>query len=279
MERPVTVQKTLNNNVIIAEHPSFKEVVLIGKGIGFNRKPGDEIETELAEKTFLLSDPEQKQQYVNLLPHVSEELIPLMSDVLRHVEKRMEEPLHEHIHVALTDHLAFAFHRTRNNLEFSNPFLSEIETLYPKEYNIALEVVTIIYDQTGVHFPMGEVGFIALHIHSAVTDKSLREINRHNQLITQLVELIEDQLELTVNRNSIDYHRLVQHLHRAIHRIYTGESVGDQTNLDSMLKTEYPVCYNLSWKLIKVMQRQLNRTVDESEAVYLTIHLQRLTQK
>ncbi|SDJ81523.1 glucose PTS transporter transcription antiterminator GlcT [Salimicrobium halophilum] len=279
MERPVTVKKTLNNNVIIAEHPAYKEVILIGKGIGFNRKTGDEIEPEIAEKTFLLRDPEEKQQYVNLLPHVSEELIPLMSDVLNYVEERMEEPLHEHIHVALTDHLAFAFHRAKNNLEFSNPFLSEIETLYPKEYQIALEVVTIVYDKTGVQFPMGEVGFIALHIHSAVTDKSLREINRHNRLITQLVHIIEEQLEVTVDRKSIDYHRLVQHLHRAIHRIYTGETVGDQTNLDNMLKKEYPLCYNLSWKLIKVMQRQLNRTVDESEAVYLTIHLQRLTQK
>ncbi|WP_347861319.1 PRD domain-containing protein [Salimicrobium sp. PL1-032A] len=279
MERPVTVKKTLNNNVIIAEHPTYKEVILIGKGIGFNRKTGDTIEPEIAEKTFLLRDPEEKEQYENLLPHVSEELIPLMSDVLNHVEERMEEPLHEHIHVALTDHLAFAFHRAKHNLEFSNPFLSEIETLYPKEYQIALEVVTVIYDKTGVQFPDGEIGFIALHIHSAVTDKSLREINRHNRLITQLVDMVEEQLGVTVDRKSIDYHRLVQHLHRAIHRIYTGESVGDQTNLDTMLKKEYPLCYNLSWKLIKVMQRQLNRTVDESEAVYLTIHLQRLTQK
>ncbi|SDY16183.1 glucose PTS transporter transcription antiterminator GlcT [Salimicrobium album] len=279
MGSPVTVQKTLNNNVVIADHPSFKEVILIGKGIGFNRKPGDCIEPEIAEKTFLLRDPEQKEQYVNLMSHVNEELIPLMSDILLHVGERMEEPLHEHIHVALTDHLAFAFHRTQNALDFQNPFLSEIETLYPKEYQIALEVVTMIYDRTGVHFPAGEVGFIALHIHSAVTDKSLREINKHNQLITQLIEFIENQLELNINRKSIDYHRLVQHLHRAIHRVHTGETAGSQTNLDKMLKAEYPSCYNIAWKLIKVMQQQLNKTVDEAEAVYLTIHLHRLTQK
>gem|GEM_PF-6122402 len=32
------VKKVLNNNVLIAEHSSFSEVVLIGNGIGFNKK-------------------------------------------------------------------------------------------------------------------------------------------------------------------------------------------------------------------------------------------------
>lgn len=32
-----TVDKALNNNVIIAKHPSLGEVVLIDKGIGFGK--------------------------------------------------------------------------------------------------------------------------------------------------------------------------------------------------------------------------------------------------
>ncbi|NQD68953.1 transcriptional antiterminator, partial [Bacillus haikouensis] len=39
----LNVKKTLNNNVLIAQHESYGEVVLIGKGIGFNRKSGDPI--------------------------------------------------------------------------------------------------------------------------------------------------------------------------------------------------------------------------------------------
>ena len=58
-----------------------------------------------------------------------------------------------------------------------------------------------------------------------------------------------------------------------------GEDTGEEIKLAKMLKQEYPLCYNLAWKLIKVMQKHLNTTVDESEAIYLTIHLQRLTHK
>ncbi|ELK48821.1 PRD domain-containing protein [Halobacillus sp. ACCC02827] len=279
MEQQLRIEKVLNNNVVIAAHPVYEEVVLIGKGIGFNRKSGEDVSFDKADKTFLLSNEREKEQYVNLLPHIDEQLIDFMNDILIHIEERMGQELHQHIHVGLTDHLAFAINRAKKNMQFTNPFLSEIESIYPKEYQVAMEVVTMIYDRMGTQFPEGEIGFIALHIHSAVTDKTLREINRHNQLIARLVSIVEDTMKLTIDRNSIDYHRLVQHLHRAIDRVYQEENVGDEIRLADMLKQEYPVCYNLAWKLMKVMQKQLNKPVDESEAIYLTIHLQRLTHK
>ncbi|WP_082234838.1 glucose PTS transporter transcription antiterminator GlcT [Halobacillus massiliensis] len=279
MSEQLMIDKILNNNVLIAKHPAYREVVLIGKGIGFGKKRGEPISFNKADKTFLLKNETEKEQYVSLIPHIEEGFIGLMNDILHHIENRMGQELNEHIHVALTDHLAFAIKRTKKNLQFTNPFLPEIESLYPKEYQIAMEVVTMVYDKTGVEFPEGEVGFIALHIHSAVTDKTLRELNRHNQLITNLVNIVEEAMEVTIDRHSVDYHRLVQHLHRAIDRVYQGENIGDEIRLANMLKEEYPTCYNLAWKLIKVMQKQLNKPVDESEAIYLTIHLQRLTNK
>lgn len=48
------VNKALNNNVIIAQHPEHGEVVVIGKGIGFNRKPSDDIPLTAVEKMFIL---------------------------------------------------------------------------------------------------------------------------------------------------------------------------------------------------------------------------------
>ncbi|MFD1020611.1 glucose PTS transporter transcription antiterminator GlcT [Thalassobacillus hwangdonensis] len=279
MEQAVVIEKVLNNNVIIAEHPTYKEVVLIGKGIGFGKKKGESIQLTEADKTFLLSDEKEKEQYVNLMPYIDEAFIDFIHDILIYIGKRMDQELNQHIHVALTDHIAFAINRAKQGMQFHNPFLLEIESLYPKEYQVALEVVEMINDKADVHFPEGEVGFIALHIHSAVTDKSLSDINKHYRLISQLTEVIEAGLDLEIDRKSVDYHRLVQHLRRAIDRIHVGENTGNENRLAEMLKKEYPVCYNLSWKLIKVMQKQLNKPVDDSEAIYLTIHLQRLTNK
>lgn len=277
-ELPIKVQKVFNNNVIIADHPLYKEVVLIGKGIGFNQVKGSIISKDAAEKTFLLRDEKERENYVNLLPYIDERIIDFMNDVLVHIENRMGRSLNEHIHVALTDHIAFAINRVKQHIQFSNPFLFEIESLYPKEYQVAHEVVDLIEQKMGLSFPLGEAGFIALHIHSAITDKSIHDINRHNKLIGELVDLTEKVLAIKLDKQGINYHRLVQHFHRAIDRIHKQEALGEELRLQEMLKETYPICYNLAWKLVKIMQKQLNKPVDEAEVVYITIHLHRLTQ-
>lgn len=279
MEQILIIQKILNNNVVIAHHDTYKEVVLIGNGLGFNRKKGDSIPFDEADKTFLLKDKNEMEQYVNLLPYIEEKLLIFIHELLLFIEEKMNKELNEHIHVALTDHIAFAINRAKNKIQFSNPFLFEIESLYPKEYLVAKDVVKKVEERTGVSFPEGEVGFIALHIHSAVTDKSLRDINRYHALISKMVKIIEDNLDIQLEKNKVDYHRLIQHLHRAIDRADKGTLLGEENKLAAMLKSEYPVCYNLAYKLIKVMQNQLNKPVDEAEVMYLTIHLQRLTHK
>lgn len=277
MEQEVIVEKALNNNVVIAKHPLYKEVVLIGKGIGFNRSKGDPVPSDQAEKTFLLTDEQEMEQYMYLIKHVDHELMQFLNDIIFYIEERMDRPLNEHIHIALTDHLTFAIRRADQSIQFSNPFLFEIESLYAKEYQVAREIVEKIKKHLDISLPDGEVGFIALHIHSAVTDKKIRDLNKHHKLISQMIEVIEDGLEIKLVKGDVNFNRLIQHLHRAIDRVYQGEKLGQQNNLENVLKITYPLCYNLAWKLIKVMQKQLNRPVDETEVLYLTIHLQRLT--
>lgn len=279
MNRGLKVKKTLNNNVVIAEDHLFDEMVLIGKGIGFNQKKGDMIDLKDAEKTFILTDQREMEQYQTLIKHQDPVLMEFLNDIIFNIESQMDQPLNEHIHVALTDHLSFAIKRAGSNIQFNNPFLFEIESLYPKEYKAARDIVEKIDDVLGINFPEGEVGFIALHIHSAVTDKKVRDLNKHHELIALMVHLIEENLDVTINRGDINYSRLLQHLHRAIDRVHQSNSLGQEQHLKNVLKMTYPTCYNLAWKLVKVMQKQLNKPVDESEVLYLTIHLQRLTNK
>lgn len=72
MNRSFTVEKVLNNNVLIALHDDYREVVLIGKGIGFGKKRGDLIEHENYEKMFILENDKEQSQYKKLLTYVDE---------------------------------------------------------------------------------------------------------------------------------------------------------------------------------------------------------------
>lgn len=273
------IEKVLNNNVLIADHPSYKEVVLIGKGIGFNRKQGDAIDTGLAEKFFVLKNEKEQENYIKLLPFINNDLLDVIISAIELIKQRTNSELNEHIHVALTDHLLFAITRMSQSMEISNPFLIETKTLYRYEYEVATEVVQLIKEKTGISLPVGEIGFIALHIHSAITNKTLSEVNRHSQLVSRLVAIIEEQLEMKIDKESIDYMRLVRHLRYTIERVMREERVEEPEKISSLLKEEYPVCYNLAWKLIKVMQQALKKKVFDAEVVYLTMHLQRLQKK
>ena len=44
----------------------------------------------------------------------------------------MGHRLNEHIHIALTDHIAFSFKRVKQGYDITNPFMLETKSLYPK---------------------------------------------------------------------------------------------------------------------------------------------------
>ncbi|WP_191561935.1 glucose PTS transporter transcription antiterminator GlcT [Metabacillus idriensis] len=279
MEESFIIKKVLNNNVLIAEHNTFEEVVLIGKGIGFGKKRGDTMEENSYEKMFVLTNEKEQEQFKMLLPFVDEDMIAVVSDIIHFIADRVKLPLNEHIHIALIDHITFAIKRLQKGMDIKNPFLVETKTLYPNEYSIAEEVIHMINDRLEVQLPEGEIGFIALHIHSAVTNKPLSDVNQFSQLINQLVAVIEDSMKIKVNHESVNYLRLVRHLRYTIERVLSGETVEEPEKFTLLLKKEYPLCYNTSWKMIKVMQQFLKKPVYEAEAVYLTLHLYRLTNK
>jgi transcriptional antiterminator len=277
LEGTYRIRKVLNNNVVIADHDVRGEVVLIGKGLGFRRKSGEEIGPDAVEKCFVLADRKEQEQYKELLTQVDARLVEVMNEAVMLIQERFGRPLGEHIHVALTDHIAFAVRRLEQGLDFQNPFLVETEALYEREYRVAEEVVELLHRRLGIRLPEGETGFIAMHIHSAITHRKLAEIRQHSRLILQLTELAESSMGIRIDRKSVSYLRLVTHLRSAIERTVTGEKVSEPEGLTELLRNQFPMCYNLAWKMSKVMERTLESPVHPAEIGYLTLHLLRLS--
>ncbi|MFC4023541.1 glucose PTS transporter transcription antiterminator GlcT [Oceanobacillus longus] len=274
-----SVKKVLNNNVLIAVDIKGQEVVLIGKGIGFNTKKNDPIAKETVEKLFALHDEKEQENYKKLLQEIDEETLNAIVSSIEIIKKRSKSMLNENVHVALTDHIVFAITRLLKGMAIRNPFLLETKALYPGEYEIASEVVDYINHALDIQLPEGEIGFIALHVHSANTDTTISEINKYSQLVTKLIGVIEDQFHIVIDRESINYIRLVRHLRYTVERVLNEEKLEEPKKIAELLKKEYPSCYNLSWKLVKIMQQTLKKQVYDAEAVYLTMHLQRLSEK
>lgn len=271
------VIKALNNNVVVASNAEGNELILIGKGIGFGRKKEDIIDLKKADKLYVLYNPTIQNQYLRLLGEIDEAFIPIMNDLIDYSEHALNTTFGEQIHIALTDHLSFAVKRLQQGMDIIFPFDEETKIMYSEEYNVAKEVIRHLSEALGIKLPEGEIGFVALHLHSARTHRSISEINKSSQLVHRLLDLIEQELNTVLDKQSVDFLQLVQHLRNTIKRIEQGESTDSQEKLINLLKTEYPLCYNLSRKLIKVMEENLNHSISDGESVYLTLHLHRLT--
>lgn len=269
------VEKVLNNNVLIAKREE-KEVVLIGRGIGFGQKTGALIQADQVEKMFVMENQQEQKQYRQLVKTVDEEMLKTIISIVEMIHDQAGTTLSEHIHVALTDHLLFAIQRLKNGMAIRNPFLVETKTLYAKQFEIAKNVAKLVKQKIGIELPDEEIGFITLHIHSAIGNRKPGEIASYTDLIVQLVEVIESQYHISIDKERIDYMRLIRHLRFTIERVMRGEKVAEPKRMKELLKMEYPQDYNLAWKLVKIMQQKLQKEVYEAEAIYLTLHLQRL---
>lgn len=273
------VKKALNNNVIIGNHPDHGEVVVIGKGIGFNAKSGDQLSLESIEKLFILTNEQERKQYIQLLPEIDEKLIEVIGEVVMYISQKTQTELNEHIHIALTDHIAFALKRLEQDIVFHNPFLFETQEIYPVEFEFAKYAIDLIHEKMGVDLGEDEIGFVALHIHSGLTNRHINEVREHTQLIADLVSLIEQELNFTIDKTSLDFSRLLTHLRFAIERVRRGEQVSDMGKLESILEQEYPTLHTLAVKLTKLMETRLSLAVYQAEVSYLIVHLHRVAPK
>lgn len=273
------VKKTITNNVVRAVDINDTEVILIGKGIGFNKKTNDIISSAGVENLFVLQDTQERNLYEQLLRSTSPKLIEIANEAIDYIQQHVDKPLNDHIHVALTDHISFMVRRCKMGIPVENPFSLETENLYPNEAQLAAKVVKYISDELNLAIPRDEVGFITLHIVSAVTNNSLYKTKKLSYLVSTLTKVIEDKLMIELDRTDLNYTRLVTHLRFAIERAYNGDVLSVVPELEDILKTKYSECYWLAYKLIKIMQNELNTTMNSSEVVYLAMHLYRFTQQ
>ena len=268
------VKKTFNNNAVLVSLGQ-NEYILIGKGIGFNKKKGSILmESNLIENVFIQVDETNKNQYEYLLETTDEKIVKIVEDIVSMAEKELGETLHVNIHFGLIDHINFALSRIREGIEIVNPFLLETRMLYKKEYAIAEKAVEILKEQMNIEIPESEIGFITFHIHGGRMGGKKSDSLSYVKAISQVVPYIEDKLELTLEENSFDSVRLVSHLRGLIERCVKNETI-ENLLLDKM-KKDFPFEYKISENIALLLKKNIGIVVPENEIGYIALHLYKL---
>ena len=276
MDIDYKVLTSLSNNVVVSEKDN-NIYVLFGKGIGFGKKPGELItKGSTIEQKFIKIDDSEKANYVEILKNVESEILAVSEEIISLAEDSLEEKLTSHIHVGLGDHISFAMKRMELGIDIVNPFLNEIQTLYPKEYSIAEKGTKLIKEKLDVAFPESEIGFITLHIHSARVNQEVSQSLKYTRIVKEVIEYIQDILGIKIDQKSMEYARLVSHLRYALDRI-ENDKVLKNVMLEPV-KTVMSEEFKIAKKVCEFISERLSKEVCEDEIGYISMHIHRLKQ-
>ncbi|WP_409252907.1 PRD domain-containing protein [Bacillus sp. SCS-153A] len=270
--------RVLNNNaVVVIDGP--QEKIVMGSGIAFQKKRNDIVPKDKIEKIFVLreSSSEKFQQLLSTLP---ESYVEVAEDIISYAEGHLAAPLSDHIHIALTDHLAFALERLQQGIPIQNKLLNEIKMLYKKEYEIGLWAKERIMEKLGVDIPEDEVAHIALHIHTAKMDApSMGESLKQASILKDFVSKVESLMGKKIEETSIDYQRLITHLRFALNRIEKGDQFSpiDEDMLE-LIKLKYEEAFECSKKTLDYLSEEYDIKFPYSEVAYIALHIQRLVK-
>lgn len=274
------VSKQLNNNIVIASDEQGREVVLMGKGIGFGSKPGMEPDMGRVEKQFFgLSSGQHIPQLAELLSRIPTEHLAVGILITERVQEKIQKPLNETLVLLISDHINFAIERQKKGLDLNNALLWEIQKFYPDEYQLGLDALDIVQREAGIRLREDEAGFLAMHIVNAQYDGGEPLAQELIHLIQDVVNLVRYFYGIDLDEGSLDYIRFITHLKFSLSRIFTKETYAGSEELYGIVSAMYPKATACVQKISAYIRQKLGYSLSLEEQGYLIIHVEKLTRK
>ncbi|MCX8955997.1 BglG family transcription antiterminator LicT [Erwinia psidii] len=274
------IVKVLNNNVVIVHDAQGNEQVIMGRGLAFGKRAGDEIDPQQVEKVFALQCPELIRRLGHLVSEISLEVITTTESIIGLAKKELTHNLHESLAIGLTDHINFALQRQRENVPLRNSRQQQIKMLYPAEYAVSMKALVIIEKRLGIRLNEDEAGFIALHLVNARLHSDMAEVMNITDFMQQILNIVRYQLSIEYQPDSLSYHRFVTHLTFFAQRMLGKQGVcSDDDSLHDAVRNRYP----LAWHCVEKISRHINETFSyvpgTEEQMFLAIHIERVRRE
>ena len=275
----MVITKVFNNNAVIAKDSENREIVFMGCGIAFKKKIGDEVDKQLIEKTFILKGKDVSEKFKLLLEDIPIEHVSLCYDIIEYAKNMLDVEMNDYIYVTLTDHISYAIKLYKEGIFRPNVLIWEIRKFYPKEYNIGLKVLDFIEDELECRLPDDEAGNIALHLITAQVNNKYNKVEDLYDItkkIQDILNIVKYTYNIELDDNSLNYERFVTHLRFFFKRLKDRKLMEDKDDfLLNQVKNKYKNAYNCMLKV----EKYLNVKLTDEEKLYLTLHVQRVTQR
>lgn len=277
------ILRILNNNVVIALNDDGEELVLMGNGLGFQKKPGFEIDQTKVEKVFEVKDELESLRVEKLFSEIPEEIIKISYEILSYARENLKKDLNETTFIAIADHLHTAIQRTQKNIHMKNFLLWDVKRFFPQELEVARKAITVVNDRMNVELTDDEAGFLTLHIVNAAIDSNQESAIDLTQMIEEILTVIKYTLKINFEENDIYFQRFITHLRFFSERVLNPHSDSldeDQVEneLFELVNRKYPEAFTATKKVVELLKTRRGYETSKDEQVYITIHIARIIE-
>lgn len=271
------VEKVINNNIISSRDHMGVELIVMGRGIGFGKRPGDGIDEQLVEKTFRLDQMDDKEQFKELLASLPLEYIRLANDIISFAKDNLEIKLNQNVYLTLTDHINFALSRHREGMMFNNLLYDEVRLFYPVEFSVGSYALELIEERTGCRLEEDEAASIALHIINGESDMKMGTAFVMIKMMREMMEIIEKYIPVPEGKN-YPKDRLVSDLKQLANRLVAEEPMSGHRDesLYQFVEKNYIQEYEIINEVNSYIEKEYQCSMTEEERIYLTLNIKRM---
>lgn len=268
------VKKVLNHNSVIAvETSELIEYLIMGKGVGFGMKPTQELTIRPDMKIFSLAETSERGAVKDIVKHVDPVYLEIAEEVLQHADENFEHVDHN-IVFPMADHLEYASMRIQNNEQISNPLLNDIKILFYREYKTAEIVRDLLKEQLRLEISEDEIGYVAMHIHSATSQDKLSQTLETAHAVRNCINQIEEITGNSISVDSLSYNRMMNHIRYMVARIQKHEPL--KIDMNDYVSTTFPESFGIAATICHELSKSLGAPTDEMEIGYLAMHIERV---
>lgn len=268
------IKKVLNHNSVIGiGAEDNKEYLVLGKGMAFGKKVSEQIESRAEDTVYSLHETTDRGAAKEIVKSVSPACLELANEVLNQAETEFGR-IDRSILFPMADHIEFAVRRIRNHEQISNPLTDDIRVLFYKEYKVAQCVEPLLRERMQVQIDEHEIGYIALHVHSAIEDEKVSQAMEVARAVRECISLVEKETGKAIDVVSLSYNRLMNHVRYMVARSLSGEKL--KVSLNDYMEIKFPEAFRMAETVCDEIARTMKLSFDEVETGYLAMHIERV---
>lgn len=268
--------RVFNNNVVLARRGA-EDVIVTGRGIGFQAHPGTEVDPAKVVKVFVPDSGRDPDHMAAMIAGIPGEYVQLVIDAMHSVD--MSEALRSKLTlvVAIADHIHGAVNRGN---AVSYPLEAEVRHLYSDDFALAQQLLTAI--NGGLHKPLAPDEAVAITLHLVNAGFAVGDLSgtyRMTGLIQQILAVIGSHIDTELISEDISVARFITHLRYLFVRMAEHQQLdSDDRQVATAISARYPDAVETAQMVANLIELRLDSALTPDEVSYLTLHIARLEE-